>query len=86
MKNKVTNGLLFLCLMLMLIACNSKKTEPVAVVDKEQIKKEIQAKENEFAETYNSGEVKILAIMQKMQQHLLKTKNRWLDGKQLLNI
>jgi hypothetical protein len=28
------------------------------VVDKEQIKKEIQAKEDEFAATYNSGELK----------------------------
>ncbi|MNZ80445.1 hypothetical protein D3C78_990780 [compost metagenome] len=28
------------------------------VIDKEQIKKEIQAKENEFAETYNSGVLK----------------------------
>ena len=28
------------------------------VIDKEQIKKEIQAKENEFAAVYNSGEVK----------------------------
>jgi ketosteroid isomerase-like protein len=58
MKNKVTKGLLFLSLMLTVIACNSKKSEPVVVVDKEQIKKEIQAKENEFADTYNSGEVK----------------------------
>jgi ketosteroid isomerase-like protein len=39
--------------------CNTKKTEPVAVViDKEQIKQEIQAKENAFAEIYNSGVVK----------------------------
>ena len=43
-----------------LIACNEKKEEPAAVVavDKEQIKKEIQARENEFAELYNSGEMK----------------------------
>ena len=59
MKNKITNGLVFLFLMLLTIACNTKKTEPVAVVvSKEQIKKEIQAKENEFAEIYNSGELK----------------------------
>ena len=43
-----------------MIACNPKKEEPVAapVIDKEKIKKEIQAKENEFAELYNSGELR----------------------------
>ena len=59
MKNKVTKGLVFLSFMSLIIACNTKKAEPVAVlVDKEQIKKEIQAKENAFAEIYNSGELK----------------------------
>jgi ketosteroid isomerase-like protein len=59
MKNKVTKGLLFLCLILLIISCNPKKAETAAVViDKEQIKKEIQAKENEFAATYNAGEKK----------------------------
>lgn len=59
MKNKFIKGVLFSCLMLLLISCNTKKAEPVAVViDKEQIKKEIQARENEFAEVYNSGELK----------------------------
>ena len=53
MKTKILIGVL---LMSLLFACDTKKTEPVAaVIDKEQIKKEIQAKENEFAETYNSG-------------------------------
>ena len=44
-----------------IFAFNEKKEEPAAaapVVDKEQIKQEIQAKENEFAATYNSGEIK----------------------------
>jgi ketosteroid isomerase-like protein len=58
MKNKVAPGLLSLLLMLFIIACNSKKAEPVSVIDKEQIKKEIQAKEDEFAAIYNSGELK----------------------------
>jgi ketosteroid isomerase-like protein len=59
MKNKVTTGLCFLVLVLLVIACNTKKAEPVtAVIDKEQIKKEIQAKENEFAAIYNTGELK----------------------------
>ena len=41
-------------------ACTSTTEEPkaVAVVDKEQIKQEIQAKENEFAGLYNSGEMR----------------------------
>ena len=59
MKNKVTKGLMFLYLISIIIACNTKKGEPAAaVIDVEQIKKEIQAKEDEFAATYNSGETK----------------------------
>jgi ketosteroid isomerase-like protein len=59
MKNIVTKGLIFLCLMTLAIACNPRKTESVTVsVDKEQIKKEIQAKEDEFAAAYNAGEMK----------------------------
>ena len=55
MKTKIALATL-LCLMSLLSACDTKKTETTEVViDKEQIKKEIQAKENEFAETYNSG-------------------------------
>jgi len=58
MKKQITNGLIFAFLMSMLIACNTKKTEPSAGMDKEQIKKEIQAKENEYAALYNAGELK----------------------------
>jgi ketosteroid isomerase-like protein len=58
MKNKMTKGLLFLFLISSVIACNTKKTEPLAAIDIEQIKKEIQAKEDEFAATYNAGEKK----------------------------
>ena len=59
MKTKVTYASCFLLLLLLAVACNSKKTEPAAtVIDKEQIKKEIQAKEDEFAAVYNSGELK----------------------------
>jgi ketosteroid isomerase-like protein len=59
MKTKVIHGMLFLYLMLLSVACNSKKAEPAAgVIDPEQIKKEIQAKEDEFAATYNAGEMK----------------------------
>jgi len=59
MKNKVTKGLMFLYLISVMIACNTKNSNPpAAVIDVEQIKKEIQAKEDEFAATYNSGEAK----------------------------
>jgi ketosteroid isomerase-like protein len=56
MKNKVLKGVFFACTMTLIIACNAKKTEPA--VDVEQIKKEIQAKEDEYAATYNAGEMK----------------------------
>jgi ketosteroid isomerase-like protein len=42
------------------VGCNAKKEEsatPVAV-DKEQVKKDIQAKENDFAALYNAAEMK----------------------------
>jgi ketosteroid isomerase-like protein len=56
MKTNILAGVSLLCLMSLLFACNTKETEPnTTVIDKEEIKKEIQAKENEFAETYNSG-------------------------------
>jgi ketosteroid isomerase-like protein len=57
MKRKVVTGLNFLVLILLVSACNSKKEQAV-VIDKEQIKKEIQAKEDEYAATYNAGETK----------------------------
>jgi ketosteroid isomerase-like protein len=59
MKNKVSQGLLFFCFFSLTIACNTNPSEPQApVVDKEQVKMEIQAKEKEFADLYNSGEIK----------------------------
>ena len=61
MKNMMLKNVLPLTMLTMLFACNSDKVEPVAeapTVDKEQVKQEIQAKENEFAATYNSGEPK----------------------------
>lgn len=61
MKTKVVKGLLLSCAMLLAIACNTKKTgTEAAAVDVEQIKKEIQAKEDEFAATYNAGEMKYI--------------------------
>ena len=57
-KDILKMGLLTSTLMLM-ISCNSKQeTTTTTAVDKEQIKKEIQAKEDAFAEIYNTGELK----------------------------
>ena len=59
MKNMFVKGIVLSYLFLLMASCNSneEKSTPV-LIDKEQIKKEIQARENLFAETYNSGEVK----------------------------
>jgi len=46
-------------IVLSMVSCDSKEGNATAVsIDKEQIKKEIQARENQFAEIYNSGEIK----------------------------
>jgi len=59
MNNKIFKGLIFSYAMVLLVACNAPKEEPAAVVvDKEQIKAEIQAKENDFAALYNTQELK----------------------------
>jgi len=59
MKNNLIKVVLLAGVILLPIACNTKKEEPAApVIDKEQIKKEIQAKENDFAALYNTGELK----------------------------
>jgi ketosteroid isomerase-like protein len=59
MKNKVLYGVLLSFVLSLVIACNPKNEGPyVMVVDKEQIKKEIQAKEDGFAEVYNARELK----------------------------
>lgn len=47
------------CILSLILACNAKNEEPATLmVDKEQIKKEIQAKEDSFADLYNKGEVR----------------------------
>jgi ketosteroid isomerase-like protein len=59
MKNKLIKAAFLSCVIFILGACNPKKEEPIApVIDIEQIKKEIQAKENDFAALYNTGELK----------------------------
>lgn len=58
MKNRAIQGTLMFIAFLSLIGCNTKKPESVLpAIDKEQIKKEIQAKEDEFAAVFNSGEL-----------------------------
>lgn len=57
MKKIFSRGLVLSAVLLSLISC--KKEEPaVAAIDTNQIKEEIQAKENEFADTYNAGIMK----------------------------
>ena len=59
MKNMIAKGILLWFIISLLFACNEKKGEPAAVViDKEQIKREIQAKEDSFAAVYNIGELR----------------------------
>src|SRR5688572_5645065 len=58
MKKEIVKGLLLLSILSLMISCNSKEEKPAAVIDKEQIMKEIQAKEDAFAEIYNTGEMK----------------------------
>lgn len=59
MKNIFLKGFLLLSLSVVIGACTTNKEQSVSEeIDKEQIKKEIQARENKFAEIYNSGELK----------------------------
>jgi ketosteroid isomerase-like protein len=59
MKYKFIEAFLLSGLLCLAVACSPKKDEAAATpVDKEKIKQEIQTKENEFAEVYNSGELK----------------------------
>jgi ketosteroid isomerase-like protein len=59
MANKIVHVVLIGITTSLAVACNSKTQEPVTpVIDKEQVKKDIQAKEDEFAATYNAGEMK----------------------------
>ncbi|HTF20174.1 MAG TPA: DUF4440 domain-containing protein [Chryseolinea sp.] len=58
MKKKLFEVALLSCLIPLMIACAPKKEDVAIVIDKEQIKKDIQAKENQFAELYNNGEMK----------------------------
>ena len=59
MKNIFVKVKVLGCLFLLMASCNTNEEKSTAlVIDKEQIKIDIQARENEFAEIYNSGELK----------------------------
>ncbi len=57
MKNKIVIRVVLAGLSALLVSCNTKKDEN-DVVDIKEIKKQIQAKENEYAATYNAGQLK----------------------------
>ena len=59
MKKEILKGVLLSSVLALMISCNSKEEKSAAsAIDKEQIKKEIQAKEDGFAELYNTGQLK----------------------------
>jgi ketosteroid isomerase-like protein len=55
MKKRIIKGLFITSVVLVFFSC---KNEETVVIDSEQVKAEIQAKENEFADVYNSGVTK----------------------------
>lgn len=57
MKNKIVIRVVLAGFCALLVSCNTKKDENT-VIDLKEIKKQIQAKENEYAATYNAGQLK----------------------------
>ena len=71
MKYITVTGIVLGCVTTLLLACNTKKNEPAAgAVDKEQIKKEIQAKEDEFAAVLGMWVSARLIVMNILQSRL----------------
>jgi ketosteroid isomerase-like protein len=60
MKSTIGKYLFLFYLISVLVACNTKKNVQLSAEDIEKIKKEIQAKEDEFAAVYNAGEMKTI--------------------------
>ena len=54
MKKEIIKGIFLSGILSLMVSCGDSKKE-MPVIDKEQVKKEIQAKEDEFAAAYNSG-------------------------------
>jgi ketosteroid isomerase-like protein len=58
MKSKLVKGIFLSGITAMVLSCTTKKAEPVAVViDKEQVKKEIQAIEDKFSSVYSQRNI-----------------------------
>jgi ketosteroid isomerase-like protein len=59
MKNMIAKGISYSSIVSILFACAAKtESQQPIPIDKEQIKNEIQAKEDSFASVYNSGQVR----------------------------
>ena len=58
MKYMIVKCALLACVISLMFACNANNEHQAVVIDKEQIKREIQAKEDSFAAVYNSGELR----------------------------
>jgi ketosteroid isomerase-like protein len=59
MKYRIIKWISFVTVTSVVFGCGATEEKlPPVVADKEQIKKEIQAKENAFAELYNTGQVR----------------------------
>ena len=59
MKYMIVKGASLAGIIFLMVACNQSKEQPASVtIDKEQVKREIQAKEDSFASVYNSGELR----------------------------
>jgi ketosteroid isomerase-like protein len=57
-KNLIIKGVFTTLVITTLISCNSNTGSSITAEEKEKIKNEIQAREDEFAKIYNSGELK----------------------------
>ena len=60
MKKMIVKGALTGAMIILIFSCNTKNEQPATatVIDTAQIKKEIQAREDEFAAVYNASEMK----------------------------
>lgn len=78
MKNKTLIKGFFVGIVTLSMACNPQNREgSTAPVDTAQIKKDIQAKENEFAATYNSGVLKNIGYYADDATSFSKTSHPW---------
>ena len=72
------NGVLLGGIITLMFACNAKKEDLAAIViDEEQIKKEIQAKEDSFAELYNTRALKDIGYYADDATTFFQTGHHW---------